>query len=90
MVADDERYELLAWLRVAHHPLDSSDQEAPSEEDLAPLRAIVGDARVIGLGEAVRGAWSAAELRRFTHRILRFAVEHLGIRTLVLQDRPLA
>ena len=32
-------------------------------------------------------ARSAAELRRFTHRILRFAVEELGVRTLVLEER---
>lgn len=88
VMPDDERDELLAWMHGAHRPLDSLDPDAAAD-DLAPLRAVIGDAEVIGIGEAVRGARSAGELRRFTHRVLRFAVEELGVRALVLEERSL-
>jgi erythromycin esterase len=88
VVSDDELGELLAWLHTAHHPLDTLDADATAE-DLAPLHAIVGDASVIGVGEAVRGARSAGELRRFVDRVLRFAVEELGFRTVILEERSL-
>jgi erythromycin esterase len=88
VVSDDERDELLVWLRASHHPLNSLEQNA-SADDLAPLREIIGDAKVIGIGETVRGARSAGELRRFAHRVLRFAVDELGVRALVLEERTL-
>ncbi|MFI9048106.1 erythromycin esterase family protein [Streptomyces sp. NPDC053427] len=51
-----------------------ADLEAPLD-DLEPLRALVGDARVVALGE------SSHQIREFgllRHRILRFLVEKLG------------
>jgi erythromycin esterase len=89
VVADHERDELLKWLQATHHRLESLEPDA-SREDLVPLRAIIGDAEVIGVGETVRGARSAGELRRFVHRVLRFAVDDLGARALVVEERTLA
>lgn len=85
---DRERDGLLAWLDSTHHRLESLEPGAPME-DLAPLRAIVSDAEVIGIGEAVRGARSTHELRRFVHRVLRFVVEHMDVRTLVIEEQSL-
>ena len=81
--------ELLAWLESARHRIESLEPDAPLM-DLAPLRVMIGDALVIGIGETVRGARSAHELRRFAHRVLRLAVEHLGARTLVIEEQSLA
>ncbi|MGK5640963.1 erythromycin esterase family protein [Streptomyces sp. URMC 126] len=51
-----------------------ADQDAPLD-DLEPLRGLVGDARVVALGE---NAHLVREFGLLRHRLLRFLVEELG------------
>lgn len=44
-------------------------------DDLEPLRRMIGDARVVALGEATHGT---REFFRMKHRVLRFLVERMG------------
>jgi erythromycin esterase len=63
------------------HPFDGTDVDLP-RDDLAPLWDLVGDARIIGLGETVHtsGGFYAAK-----HRLLRVLIEDHGVRTLALE-----
>ncbi|MBB4931926.1 erythromycin esterase [Lipingzhangella halophila] len=73
------------WIRRNARPLTTLDPWAPLD-DLAPLRSMVGDATIIGVGAATR---QAHELSVTAHRILRFLVEELGFRALALEgDDP--
>ena len=66
--------ELLAWLREHARPLQSA---TPTEnnEDLLPLKEIVGDARIVALGEATHGT---SEFFTIKHRIIQFLAEEMG------------
>ena len=66
--------ELLAWLREHARPLQSA-VPTDSDEDLAPLKEIVGDARIVALGEATHGT---SEFFTIKHRIVRFLAEEMG------------
>jgi erythromycin esterase len=63
-----------AWLRSVAFPLTNIDLRS-SLDDLEPLRAMVGDARVVALGEATHGT---REFFLMKGRILRFLVERMG------------
>jgi erythromycin esterase len=72
---------LRAWLRAAAVPVS----EAPpggDAADLAPLRAMIGGARVVGLGEATHGS---SEFFRMKHRIVQLLVEELGFRVFIIE-----
>ncbi|MBC3988981.1 erythromycin esterase family protein [Streptomyces sp. AC563] len=70
------------WIAGHAHPLPDVSARAPLDH-LAPLRAMVGDARVVGLGAATRGA---AELTTLAHQLIRYLVEELGFRSLALDE----
>lgn len=74
-----------SWIRERAHPV--STDPAASLEDLEPLRAIVADARVAGLGDTVRAAREPLVL---CLRVVRFLVERLGFRVLALEESMLA
>jgi erythromycin esterase len=63
-------------------PLPTTDPTAPLT-DLAPLRHIVGDAEVVGLGESTHGAHEQFAVK---HRIVRLLVEELGFRCVALEE----
>lgn len=69
------------WITSAAHPLATADPAVPLT-DLEPLRAMVGDASIVGVA---RGAHGAREFSRLTHRVLRFLVEELGFRSLAIE-----
>jgi erythromycin esterase len=71
----------ISWLRQAAVPLRGSDP-AGALDDLAPLRAMVGDARIVGLGEATHGT---REFFRMKHRVLRYLVEEMGFSTFAIE-----
>lgn len=50
--------------------------------DLRPLRRIIGNARVVGLGESVHGVQEFFEVR---HRLLRFLVEEMGFTAFAME-----
>lgn len=70
------------WIRDHAHELTTVDPRAPLT-DLEPLRGLVGDAEVVGLGGSTRGAH---ELSRLMHRVVRFLVEELGFGALALEE----
>src|SRR5688572_21838007 len=77
-----ERESVVRWIKSYARLLTTNDPQAPLT-DLEPLRDMVRRATVVGLG---RGTHGAHELTTMTHRILRFLVEHLGFRSLVIEE----
>ena len=70
-----------AWLRAHVHTFDTS---VPSEDlsDLEFLRDIVGNARVVSLGEATHGT---REFHEMKDHILRYLVERMGFTGFALE-----
>ncbi|MGW6207640.1 erythromycin esterase family protein [Streptomyces sp. NPDC055089] len=69
------------WLRAHALPLTHLDPEAPLD-DLEPLRGVIGDARVVAIGEHSHFIDEFALLRR---RILRFLIERCGFTVLAFE-----
>jgi erythromycin esterase len=69
------------WLRERAVPLTHLDPQAPLD-DMEPLRGIIGDARVVAIGEHSHFIEAFALLRR---RLLRFLVEHCGFTVLAFE-----
>jgi erythromycin esterase len=63
------------------HALRSTDPDSP-RRDLAPLDPMVGNAQVVGLGEATHGS---REFFRMKHRVLRHLVRDKGFRAFALE-----
>lgn len=63
-----------AWIRVNAVPVRTPVAES-GFEDLEPLRAMIGEARIVGLGEPTHGTREAFQ---FKHRLLEFLVERMG------------
>ena len=70
-----------AWLDANVHPFDGSHFSLPHTE-LEFLRDIVGDARVVSLGEGTHGTRDFFEMKA---RILRFLVEEMGFNTFAIE-----
>ena len=64
----------LAWVRSNAIPL-ASVEAGHGFADLEPLRAIIGDARIVSLGEATHGTREFFQLK---HRLLEYCVSELG------------
>ena len=71
----------VAWAKQHALTLKSLDPNAPMRE-LSPLRSVVGEARVVGLGESARRVHEFYELRS---RLFRFLVEEMGFTALVME-----
>ncbi|MEV4551499.1 erythromycin esterase family protein [Nonomuraea wenchangensis] len=69
------------WLRDHAAPLTHLDPEAPLD-DLEPLRDLIGDARVVAIGEHSHFIDEFIRLRR---RLLRFLVERCGLTVLAFE-----
>ncbi|HEX4222572.1 MAG TPA: erythromycin esterase family protein [Pseudonocardiaceae bacterium] len=69
------------WIKANAHPLTTVDADG-ARADLAPMRDMVGDARLVVLGVSLR---DTHELAVAAHRILRFLVEELGFRSLAIE-----
>lgn len=63
-----------AWLKRHAVPL-ASVEAGHGFDDLQPLRAMIGDARLVSLGEPTHGTREAFQLK---HRLLEFLVTELG------------
>ncbi|GIF00515.1 erythromycin esterase family protein [Paractinoplanes rishiriensis] len=70
------------WAQRNARPLATVDPRA-SLTDLRHLRPAIGDAAIVGLGEATHGA---AEITTLKHRVLRLLVEDLGYRTVAWEE----
>lgn len=64
------------------HPLAGVDPALPPD-DLAILAEIVGNAKVVGLGEPTHGQ---KEINQLRDRITRYLVEHQGFRVVAMED----
>ncbi len=69
------------WLHQEAIPFNTTDPTG-SLDDLEPLRALIGDARVVSLGEATHGT---REFFRMKHRVLRFLVERMGFNAFAIE-----
>jgi erythromycin esterase-like protein/CubicO group peptidase (beta-lactamase class C family) len=78
--------EVTAWIEEAAHPLNTLSPDQPLD-DLAPLKEMVGDAELIGLGEATHGS---SEFFSMKHRLVKYLVKEMGFTTVVLEtDGPI-
>jgi erythromycin esterase len=68
--------------RLRTIPLATLDPDA-TLDDLEPLRDLVGDARVVGLGES---AHYVGEYALLQHRMLRFLVERMGFTVVAFES----
>ena len=65
---------------VALRTIEPAD---PGTEDLEAVRDLVGDARVVCLGESAHGV---SEIYRFKDRVSRFLIDELGLSAFVLES----
>src|SRR5262245_52048602 len=70
------------WLRKNAHPFDTCEPGG-ADRDLASLRAIVGDARIVALGEVQSGTH---EFFRMKHRIMEYLATHMGFTLFAVEE----
>lgn len=73
--------EVRRWLTSAAFPLTSLTPAAPLD-DLRPLKAMVGDASIVGLGEATH---NSAEFFSLRHRLFEYLATELGFDVFVME-----
>jgi erythromycin esterase len=71
----------VAWAKKHAIPLKTAEPGS-GFEDLQPFRAIVGSARVVGVGEATHGT---REFFQFKQRMLEFLVEEMGFTAFAIE-----
>ena len=67
-------------------PSSMVDLEKVDFKDLGTFKAIVGDAKIIALGESTHGT---SEFFKVKHRLLQYAILEMGVRVFVLEDNQL-
>ena len=72
---------VIEWIRSAAIPLTTVEPRQ-GWKDLEALRPIIGDARIVSLGEATHGT---REFFKLKHRILEFCVAELGFTTFIIE-----
>ena len=72
-----------AWLRSHAHRLRTLDPDDDDDTDLEPLLGIVGDARVVAIGESMHRVHEFFALR---HRVFRFLHRRAGFTALVTES----
>jgi erythromycin esterase len=74
---------VVEWLRENSDQLRTLDPSDEDFSDLEPLRKIVGDARVVAIGESTHRVHEFYQLR---HRLIRFLVAELGFSAFVMES----
>src|SRR5690606_16545940 len=74
---------LVAWLRDEVVPV-ARTTPGTDLEDLEPLGQMVGDARIVALGEGTHGTREFFQLK---HRILEFLVQRMGFTHFAIEAR---
>ena len=74
--------EIAAWIDANAHPFVGTDPSLP-HGDIEFLREMVGDARIVALGENTHGTRDFFEMK---FRILRFLVEEMGFNTFAMES----
>jgi erythromycin esterase len=72
----------ILWLAEHVRPLKSYDPEYEEDEDLAVLQKMIGDARIVGLGEVTHGS---KEIFKMKHRLVRYLRENMGFDTFSIE-----
>ena len=72
---------VVEWIRSAAIPLATAEPRQ-GYKDLEALRGVIGDARIVSLGEATHGT---REFRKFNHRLLEFCISELGFTMLAIE-----
>ncbi len=72
---------VVEWIRTAAIPLAAVEPRS-GLKDLEPFRSIIGDARIVSLGEATHGT---REFRKLKHRLFEFCVAELGFTMLAIE-----
>ena len=75
-------HETLSWIRAGAMPL-TSVEAGSGFADIEPLRALIGDARIVSLGEATHGTREFFQLK---HRLLEFCVSELGFTMFCMEE----
>jgi erythromycin esterase len=75
------RREELTWLNKESIPFQSIDPTA-THTDLQPFKKLIGNARLVGLGENSHGSGSIFKLK---HRLIQFLVEEMGFTILAME-----
>jgi erythromycin esterase len=73
--------EVVSWVKRTAIPLETVEAEH-GFADMQPLKAVVGDARVVALGEATHGTREFFQLK---HRMLEFLVEEMGFTVFAIE-----
>jgi erythromycin esterase len=79
--AEDLPASASAWVKANASTFATDDPTAPLD-DLEPLRALVGDARIVGFGE---GSHGTSEFFRMKHRAFEFLVERMGFTVFAIE-----
>ncbi|SDL44297.1 erythromycin esterase family protein [Microbacterium azadirachtae] len=80
---EDEPDALGTWIRDDAHSLRTLDPDDDDDSDLEPLADIVGDARVVAIGESMHRVHEFFALR---HRLFRFLHRRAGFTALVTES----
>jgi erythromycin esterase len=78
--------EVVRWVRAEGVGLGGVAPDGPLGP-MEPLRDVVGDAGIVGIGVPTHGAH---ELSLLAHRIVRFLVERMGFGAVALEEAPTA
>lgn len=73
--------EFRAWLQENALPFATSEPESDAR-DLAALKSIIGNARIVALGEATHGTHEFFQMK---HRILRYLVQEMGFTVFAME-----
>jgi erythromycin esterase len=73
--------QIIAWLQSAAAPFATA-QAGADYDDLMPLKQMIGDARVVALGEATHGT---REFFLMKHRVLEFLVKELDFNLFAIE-----
>lgn len=78
----DTEAQVSQWLQTHAIPFETT---VPNDdfEDLMPLKEIIGDARIVALGEATQGTHEFFQMK---HRLFAFLVQEMGFTTLAIES----
>jgi len=73
--------EIVIWLKQNAYPFHTS-KAGSGFNDLMPLKSMIGNARIVALGEATHGTKEFFEMK---HRLLEFLVKEMGFNTFAIE-----
>jgi erythromycin esterase len=79
-------HEVVAWIR-SHRVEFKTVQAGHGFQDLSPLRRTIGQARVVGVGEATHGT---REFMQLKHRLFEFLASEMGFTVFAVEGRMTA